>query len=216
MTGFPEREAAFIGKVTASATHELRNALAIIRESAGLVDDLVRMSGPGAPPDRDRILGALSRIDAQVARGAEIVTNLNRVAHTPDHGVESIDLDQGVREVVFHAQRAARKRAQTLTAAASLPCPPFPANPLHVQMAIYTAVETCLDGLEEGAGVELRAGTDGGRPCVDLRPDGRADRNVVGDDTAWRELKDTLEQLGVSLERSASGNGLRLLFDLRE
>ncbi len=216
MTTSPNREAAFIGKVTAAATHELRNALAIIKESAGLVDDLVRMSSTQGPPDRERIFKALGRIDAQVGRGAQIVTNLNRVAHAPDHDVDSIDLDRQVHDVVFHAQRVARKKGQLLAAAPAQIGLPFRANPLHVQMAIYAAIETCLDELEDGAGMEVRAGAHGGRPSVDLIASSGGSPHLAGDDGAWRGLGDALERLGVSLERSGNGNGLRLLFDVRE
>lgn len=38
-------EAAFLSAMTASATHEVRNVLAIIKESAGLVDDLIQVYG---------------------------------------------------------------------------------------------------------------------------------------------------------------------------
>lgn len=216
MATSPNREAAFIGKVTAAATHEIRNVLAVIKESAGLLDDLVRMAATDGPMDRERLLRALQRIDVQVGRGAEIVTNLNRVAHAPDHDVEGIDLDREVRQVVFHAQRAARSKSQELTAAPAEPAPPFRANALHVQMAIYAAVETCLEKLDEGAGVELRAGVHAGRPSVDLVTSAGDLGRLAGDEGAWHRLQEALERLGVSLEGSGNGNGLRLVFEAGE
>ena len=52
------REAAFIGKITASATHEIRNVLAIVKESAGLIDDLMQAAVTRGPLDGDRVLKA--------------------------------------------------------------------------------------------------------------------------------------------------------------
>ena len=47
-------EAAFLSEVTAGATHELRNVLAIIKESGGLIGDLVRLHPNGESLDQER------------------------------------------------------------------------------------------------------------------------------------------------------------------
>ena len=41
-------EIAFFGKVTASITHEIQNVLSIIKESSGLIDDVLSFSGKDA------------------------------------------------------------------------------------------------------------------------------------------------------------------------
>jgi len=207
------REAAFIGKITAGATHEIRNVLAIIKESAGLVEDLLHLSTQRGSLDHERVLKALARIEAQVARGAEVATNLNRVAHTPDHDVRTVDLDEEVRRVVFHAQRSARRRSQTVRAVDGATPPPFQASPLRVQMAVYAAVEVCLGRLGEGETLDVRIVIEEGHPAVQLEPrpangSGQGD----ADGTALAELKETLKDLGVSLEDSGNGVELTLLF----
>ena len=45
----------FFGKMTASATHEIKNALAIINESAGLLEDLSIMASKDHPLSPIRI-----------------------------------------------------------------------------------------------------------------------------------------------------------------
>ena len=39
------RDALFMGRMTAQATHEMQNILATIRESSGLMEDLLAMGG---------------------------------------------------------------------------------------------------------------------------------------------------------------------------
>ncbi len=217
MTTSPNPEAAFIGKITAAATHEIRNTLAIIKESAGLVDDLVRMSGADGAIDRERVLQALGRIEAQVGRGADIVTHLNRVAHSPDHDLQAVDLEEEVRQIAFHARRAARRKSQVVTAqAAETPGPPLRAVPIHVQMALYATVEACLERLEEGAEIELRADGGGDPPSVHLTSSTNGADALAGDPEGWNGLNDVLKRLGVSLESSGTGDGLTLLFAARE
>ena len=39
----------FFGKITASVTHEIKNALATINENAGLMTDYIEMAARGRP-----------------------------------------------------------------------------------------------------------------------------------------------------------------------
>lgn len=205
------REAAFIGKITAGATHEIRNVLAIIKESAGLVEDLLHASTSRGPLDRTRVLDALGRIESQVARGAEIATQLNRVAHASDHELASIDLDEEVRRVAFHAQRPARRKSQTVRAVDGEAPTSFQTRPLRTQMAIYAAVEACLERFGEGAVIEVRTGGSRDRPSVRLTVS--ADDAAPPDATEWSGLRRALADLGVSLEEAPAGDGLTLLFE---
>jgi C4-dicarboxylate-specific signal transduction histidine kinase len=43
-----DRENAFIGRISASMTHEIKTVLAIIRESSGLMRDLLALGKDGA------------------------------------------------------------------------------------------------------------------------------------------------------------------------
>ena len=88
-------EAAFLSAMTASTTHEARNVLAIIKESAGLVEDLVQMYGTRGNLDREKVDRALKRIDLQVKRGADLLTTLNRLAHTFGPGPFSRGVESG-------------------------------------------------------------------------------------------------------------------------
>ena len=49
-----EMQLAFIGKLMASLSHENKNHLAIIKESCGLIEDLLMIEEPGQPADPDR------------------------------------------------------------------------------------------------------------------------------------------------------------------
>jgi hypothetical protein len=42
------RKAAFMGRITAGVTHEMKNVLAIIKESAGLMEDFLKISQDAA------------------------------------------------------------------------------------------------------------------------------------------------------------------------
>jgi len=86
------KEAAFMGRITAGVTHEMKNVLAIIKESAGLMEDLLALSKDASFPHREKFSSVLSKIRNQVARGVDISTRLNAFAHSPDRRPADVDL----------------------------------------------------------------------------------------------------------------------------
>jgi hypothetical protein len=58
----------FFGKMSVSATHEIKNTLAIIKESAGLLEDLSMMAKKGQPLSTSHINDISQRVARQVKR----------------------------------------------------------------------------------------------------------------------------------------------------
>ncbi len=94
------------GKLTASATHEFQNVLAIIKESAGLMEDVLAFT-PMENADilEERLGMPLSTIKKQVARGVELVSCLNGFAHTTDHARIKVDVVALSRRLVLLTRR---------------------------------------------------------------------------------------------------------------
>ena len=92
--GMDSREVAFFGRITAAFTHEMKNVLAIIKESAGLMEDLLALSQNAAFPHQERFVRSLATIEAQAKRGIELSNRLNRFAHSPDEAFATVDLNE--------------------------------------------------------------------------------------------------------------------------
>lgn len=99
-----------MGKVTASLSHEIKNTLAIINESVGLMGDLLRKDEPGDWAPYSRLTDLMASIEEQVQRSAEIVKRLNQFAHSMDKSFVELDLNETVRQTVMLAQRFATLR----------------------------------------------------------------------------------------------------------
>jgi light-regulated signal transduction histidine kinase (bacteriophytochrome) len=82
---------AFFGKISASISHELKNALSIINESAGLLEDLTLMAQKGAV-DPNRLLSTAKRIQLQVVRSDQIIQNMNTFSHSIDRPLLRLDI----------------------------------------------------------------------------------------------------------------------------
>jgi signal transduction histidine kinase len=83
----------FFGRMSASISHELKNALAIIKENAGLLGDYVNMMGKGTPVDPQRFQNISQRIDGQTRRADTIIKDLNQFAHSVDSSGKPVDLN---------------------------------------------------------------------------------------------------------------------------
>jgi hypothetical protein len=212
-------EAAFLATMTAGATHEVRNVLAIIKESAGLIDDLVQVFGRRGTLDQEKLRRAVDRIDTQVRRGADLLTSVNRLCHTLDQDLDSVELNEEVEQVVFLSQRFARKKGHSVAAGNKEGDAVVRVHPLRLHMALFSAVETCVGGLPEGAVITVAVRERDGLPAVELlgaSREGGALQPIPASDT-WSRLLEQVDSLGASLERLETGCGLRILFpDPRE
>jgi signal transduction histidine kinase len=207
-------EAAFLAAMTASATHEVRNVLAIIKESAGLVGDMAHASGERGVMDREKVFRALDRIETQVKRGADLLTNLNRLSHTLDHDLSTVDLGEEVEQMLFRGQRFARKRGQQVAAGNRTNECTLTVNPLHLHMVLFAALERCLETMPEGSTVTVEVHQDPGARRVEY-----GGASVEGQEVALHlgteglaDLEKLAGPLGATVERCEPGYGIRILF----
>ncbi len=200
-------EAAFLAAMTGSATHEVRNVLAIIKESAASSGTWSMSPARGGRLDKEKVLRAVDRIETQVKRGADLLTNLNRLSHTLDHGLVTVDLGEEVEQMVFRGQRFARKKGQQVAAGELEEECTFPVNPLHLHMVLFAALERCLDRLPEGSSATVEVFREGGGSVVEYR--GALEEGWTGgapcEAEDWRDLEDLAGSLGVTVERSEAG-----------
>jgi len=90
-----ERDICFFGTVTASVSHEIKNVMTTINETAGLLDDFaLQAQRTGSELEPDRARDAAAAIARHIRRADSIVRNLNRFAHSADRGRATIKLGE--------------------------------------------------------------------------------------------------------------------------
>ena len=83
---------AFFGKVNASISHELKNILAIISETAGLLNDLTKMITKGENVDLEMLMTCSRDIDEEIQRGFGTIKQMNTFSHSVDDPLKSVNL----------------------------------------------------------------------------------------------------------------------------
>ena len=195
------KEIGFMGKVTASLSHEIKNTLAIINESAGLMGDLLRKDAPEDWPSFSRFNDLLVSIEEQVQRSADIVKRLNQFAHSMDKSLADVDLNETVRQTVLLAQRFATLRRVNLeTQLASKPLP-IQSDPFRLLYVIFGFIERAINCSPKEAEVLVMTAQSGEMFQVMV-----TDRGTVEVDTIR-----TLISAGLSAEGEQGESDLAIL-----
>jgi len=138
------------GSISASISHELKNALAIINENAGLLEDLSLMAEKGRPLDPVRLKNLAANIGKQIQRADAIIRNMNRFAHSADEAVKRIDLGDTLALTVALTSRLAAMKSITLN---FIP-PPQPICVTTRLFYIENLIWLCLKEIIESAGAK--------------------------------------------------------------
>jgi C4-dicarboxylate-specific signal transduction histidine kinase len=149
----------FFGKMSASISHEIKNALAIINESAGLLEDLTVMAAKGMPIDPEKLKTTAGRVMKQVRRADGIVKNMNRFAHSVDESLKSVDLCDVLVFMGALAARSAAMRGVSLDVKPTAGPVTVHTNPFLLENLIWL----CLDFAMEVAGTGKIVGMVAGR-----------------------------------------------------
>jgi C4-dicarboxylate-specific signal transduction histidine kinase len=214
MSSSETRETAFIAKITAGATHEIRNVLAIIKESAGLIEDMILFSDKRGSLDQDKLMRAVGHIKAQVSRGTELMANLSRLAHSTDPTHDRIDLSREVQQAAFLCQRFARQMNHIVQVKSDNQDPTVSVNPLRLQMAVFAAVECCLEQLPKSGTVTVHTSRQGDQACVEFVGEvgDEAVASPATEAASWSRLGELLNSLGASVEAASTACRFRVIF----
>ncbi len=132
---------AFLGKVTASVAHELQNVLAIIKETSGLMEDIVSLHLGAVPPElNEKLSTCISSVMKQIDRGVEITSNLNGFAHTTDSLSESVGMLEVIERVVFLTKRLFLHEGLEVEITDSDPSISILTEPVLLQALVYKCI----------------------------------------------------------------------------
>jgi len=107
----------FFGSMTASISHEIKNALAIVNENAGLLGDLALLVDKGRPLEPERLQTMAEKIRQQVQRADTIIRRLNRFAHSAHEPMVTTDIREIFDFTIALAARLATMKGVTMSVA---------------------------------------------------------------------------------------------------
>jgi C4-dicarboxylate-specific signal transduction histidine kinase len=187
----------FIGKVLSAFSHELNNHLAVIKESAGLMGDIIAMGKTSARQGERRSLATLQSIEAQVGKTSGLCKYLGRFAHRMDGPSSMFDINEIIEELIALMNRTARQRGVTLERDFDRSVPLLSSDPLCLQFVMFSLAEEMMDGLERKGCIVFRTACSSGAVTLEIIPRGErlpSPGESAGD--AHELLGDTVKELG--------------------
>ena len=163
-----EKGLSFFGVVTASLSHEINNAIAIIGELSGLLDDLLYAAEQGRPLNVEKFKEISGKIGKQVKKGQGIIKRLNRFAHSVDEPVREFNLVDLLEQIFMIAERFAFLKGVNLQTVFANDSIMIRSNPFTLQQAIFTCIEVALVASEKGATVDVALKSNGGGARIAL------------------------------------------------
>ena len=145
----------FFGKMTASISHEIKNVLAIINENAGLLEDLALMADRKASLEPQRLNNMSQTVMKQVSRADTIVKNMNRLAHSVDESIKSIDLNDILELLVALSNRFASMRGVVVQPKLSEGLVKLRTSPFFLMNLLWLCLDFAMDAAGEDKIVEL-------------------------------------------------------------
>ena len=156
----------FLGKVTASLCHEMRNVLATIHENAGLLEDLVAFAERGRPLDLQRVRDLAGKVGGQVRRGGEITDRMSLLAHSGDEPVAQVDVGKILKLVISLEERIATMRGVTLRAVKVDDPVVIRMDPFVLETLIWLCIECGLSSEPPEKALTMTVERNGNHACI--------------------------------------------------
>lgn len=200
------REALFMGRLTAAATHDLQNVLATIRESSGLMEDLLAMGAENFP-HLERFQKGLKVMSEQVERGMNLAEELNYCAHAPESAATGAEINEAMRSLLGLSRRQAARGRVELALAPGRGGLRTGLRGIEAMTLAGLALDCVLPGMPQKSTLTIFVEEQGGLPVVRLT--GPAFEDCCRQ-PAFADLKAMAKSLGAGLSAGAQGQGMAL------
>jgi signal transduction histidine kinase len=201
-----EEELAFFGAVTASISHDLNNAIAVIEQTAGLLEDLALEDSGGGTIDKDQVQQIAERIGKQTKRGAAIIRRLNAFAHSVDDPKRELDLNDFIRNVAALAHRMAGRKRVELEPMPSEDAVAIESSPFRFQWAVYLAIQNAVTAAPEGGKIMLSTGSRNSQAWIEVA----GQTTEPPPELKLSQLEALMGRLGGEIESNMEGGNVQI------
>ena len=204
----------FFGQMSASATHEIKNALAIINENAGLLGDLSMMPQNEHSLTPKRAHSIAQKVAKHVQRADLVLKKLNRLSHSADQVTQIEDLEEIVCFVLDLTSRLVEQQGVII----EVTSPDSPVivntNIFYLENAIWRAIEAACLAAEGEKKIMISFGNDVTTPSIWFSMD-IIKNNSMDYLFGSKEAFVILAYLGIFMEKNIENNSFGLLWPKR-
>jgi two-component system, NtrC family, sensor kinase len=149
---------ASIGRMAANVAHEINNPLAIINEKAGLIQDLFTFKKLYA--DDPKLAGLVGSILTSVQRAGKITKRLLTFARNLEGTVETVQLEQVIREVLSFLEKEAEYCNIQIRVDAMANTPAIESDRGKLQQIFLNIINNAFAAITKGGHLDIRIWSD--------------------------------------------------------
>ena len=162
---------ASLGRIAAGVAHEINNPLAIVNEKAGLIQDILELSGDSQ--NKEKFLNLTDGIIGSVNRCRAITHRLLGFARKMDVTIETMDLNESIREVKEFLGKEILFKSIRFEMNLMEGLPKINSDKGQIEQVFLNIMKNAIDAVEEGGLVTVSTGKkDEGTVCVSIRDNG--------------------------------------------
>lgn len=164
------------GRLMAGLAHDMKNHLGIIRESNGLMDDLLAMGAFGEDTKMvERLKKSIAAIERRVVISAKMMHSLSGIAHRPDSQYASFLINDLIAEEHTFLERFSRLKQVEVAFQFAEDLPAIYNDPSLLQHVLYRVYIACLELIMEKQTLIVLTKQEGKKTVVLFRLPKKAD-----------------------------------------
>lgn len=145
-------KAAGLGEVASGVAHDINNPLAIIREEAGWISDLMEGGDLQEAHLRAEVLGSLQQIDFQVGRSREITRRLLHWGRDSSARAEAVEVNQLLSKTLYLLESELQAANVTVVKDFSPEAPPVSGETAELRQVFLNLMKNALDSMKDAGG----------------------------------------------------------------
>jgi two-component system NtrC family sensor kinase len=146
---------AALGKMAAGVAHEINNPLAIIREQAGWIKDLMEEPEVKAIPQFKEISDSVHRIEHHVERAKNVTHRMLGFARRMEPVMQSVDVSKLLAETVQFLKTEALLRNIDIRQELAENLPPTSSDPTQLQQVFLNLIDNAIDAIGKNGQLTL-------------------------------------------------------------
>jgi signal transduction histidine kinase len=139
---------ASLGRIAAGVAHEINNPLAIINEKAGLMQDILQLSGDFS--HKEKFLAQIDGIINSINRCRTITHRLLGFARRVEVKVEPFELNEAIHETVTFLQNDVASKLVRLDLNLSGDIPEIRSDKIQMEQVFLNLIKNAVDAVAEG------------------------------------------------------------------
>jgi two-component system NtrC family sensor kinase len=165
---------AALGKLAAGVAHEVNNPLAVIREKAGWMRDLLEEEDVKASPNFQEFEDAVTKIEQHVERAGNVVHRMLGFARRMEPVCNDIHVNDVLRQTTAFLDNEMRFRGIELAWNLDQQLPTIQSDAAQIQQVVLNIMENAIDAIDKDGSITLTTSLDGraGRVVLEIADTG--------------------------------------------